>query len=353
MTATEVLQMKWYKELIGLVQTAASELTKRHDAQVPVLISEKVDLERKIKGWSQSLADPELPLRVRGHTVEQCDAALTRVAEIEWLIQNHEAETANLQEMVDPADVAERLDRLAAVLATTNPSAGSVELAHHIDRIDCYSDGRVVLRTCKLGALAGAVDFFSDEAAIVTNEQPPQGERSRPGIKQRRLSRRRLDAGSAPDPELKARAIWAANPRRFSKVDSRWFYERVFQIPKRLSWAEKNAPDVAARRKLGHTEEQLAEHFGKSLPTIRASLKIARKSDPELLALPRRMPRARWHEEHALEVAAQKAAGKGTNELVKIFGKSDTTIRAALNHAKLLAEQQDQGLLEERPPTSA
>ena len=351
MTATEVLKMRWFKELVSLVQTAASELTKWHDAQVPALVSEKADLERKIKGWSQSLADPDLPSRVRGHTVEQCDAALARIADIEWLIQNHEAETAELQEMVDPADVAERLDRLAGVLATTNPSAGSVELAHHVDRIDCYSDGRVVLRTCKLGALAGAVNFFSDEAMGATNGQP-QAERSSPGIKPRRLTRRRLDSGGAPDSELKARAIWATDPRRFAKLDSRWFEERVFQVPKRLSWAEKNAPKVAARRKLGHTEEQLAEHFGKTLPTIRASLKIARKSDPELLALPRRMPRARWHEDHALEVAAEKAAGNGTNELVKMFGKSDTTIRAALNHAKLLAKQPDQPLAEERPPTA-
>jgi hypothetical protein len=331
--------MKWFGQLIGLVQTAASELTKRHDAQIPLLVSEKADLERKIKGWSQSLADPDLPLRVRGHTVEQCDAALARVTEIEWLIQNHEAESRKLQAMVDPADVAERLDCLSGVLATTNPSAGSVELAHHIDRIDCFSDGGVVLRTCKLGALAGAVDFFSEEAAVATDGRPPQAERSGPGIKPRRLSRRRIDSGGAPDPALKARAIWAADPQRFAMLDSRWFEEHVFQVPKRLSWAEQFAPDVAAQRKLGHTEEQLAEHFGKTLPTIRKSLKFARKTDPELLAMPRRMPRARWHEEHALEVAAEKAAGKGTNELVKIFGKSDTTIRAALNHAKLLGAE--------------
>lgn len=59
--------------------------------------------------------------------------------------------------------------------------------------------------------------------------------------------------------------------------------------------------------------------------------------------LPRKMPRSRWHEEHALEVAAKKKAENlGTNELVAFFKKSDTTIRAGLEHACKLSEEATQ-----------
>jgi hypothetical protein len=40
-------------------------------------------------------------------------------------------------------------------LARNNPTLGNLELSMHIDRIDCYDDGKVVLRTCKLGAVRG------------------------------------------------------------------------------------------------------------------------------------------------------------------------------------------------------
>ena len=54
------------------------------------------------------------------------------------------------------------------------------------------------------------------------------------------------------------------------------------------------------------------------------------------------MARARWDEDHALEVATKGAEGLGTNELVEFFKKSDTTIRKALAHAaKLLAQTDD------------
>jgi hypothetical protein len=50
------------------------------------------------------------------------------------------------------------------------------------------------------------------------------------------------------------------------------------------------------------------------------------------------MARSRWHEDHAVEVAAKKKdENLGTNELVVFFRKSDTTIRAALDHARKLS----------------
>ena len=47
--------------------------------------------------------------------------------------------------------VAAQLTRLADLLGGDNPSCGNLELSMHIDRIDCFQDDKVDIRTCKLG----------------------------------------------------------------------------------------------------------------------------------------------------------------------------------------------------------
>jgi hypothetical protein len=74
-------------------------------------------------------------------------------------------------------DVLSRVEKLADVLAANNPTMGNLELSFHIDRIDCFSDGRVEMRTCKLGALTGAADLVADydggQARVVAASIPP------------------------------------------------------------------------------------------------------------------------------------------------------------------------------------
>ncbi len=77
--------------------------------------------------------------------------------------------------MVDAQQVVDRLNRLAEVLAAQNPSHTNLELSLHIDAIRCYQDGRVVVRTCKLGGLAGSTDLLARP-----QEVPPQGTPSDP-----------------------------------------------------------------------------------------------------------------------------------------------------------------------------
>jgi hypothetical protein len=99
------------------------------------------------------------------------------------------------------------------------------------------------------------------------------------------------------------------------------------------------AIEVATMRP-GKTHEKLAAVFGVTVPTIRKALDYAAEIDERFKDMPKKMPRSRWHEEHALEVAAKKKAENlGTNELVAFFAKSDTTIRAALEHARKLSGQ--------------
>ena len=338
MKESEVVQMRWFVELVAEIEEALNEMSKRTETQMPPLEDEKRELENQVKGWSQSLANPNLPINLRQHIEPQCDAALQRIADIDIAIDGRLAESRSLHTVADPSQVAERLSRLDKVLAGNNPPMGNIELAHHIDRIDCHADGKVVVRTCKLGALTEAVELFKQVGGS-SNGQSEQVKGRPNSVVPRRLTRRRVETGEAPTDELKARAIWATDPNRFAYLDERWFKEHMFHVPEPTFWAKEHAAEVAASRKLGATEQMLSDQFGVSLPTIRKSLRIARKSDPELLLLPRRMPRARWHEDHALEVAAKKAGGMSTEALAQFYDKSDTTIRHACKHAELLAAQ--------------
>jgi hypothetical protein len=341
MEASRIPKVQRYQELVAEVQAAYLERTRRYEQQTPPLENERGILEEQCKGWAQSLAKAELPVKLREHIEAQYNEAIERIEDIDIALAEKSAHENVLADVIAPSAVEEQLSRLAEVLAKNNPSMGNIELAHHIDRIDCFGSGKIVVRTCTLGVVAGAVDFLANQNGSQGRNAVSQAGVRR--VKPRRLTRRRLDSGEPVTEDLKARAAWATDPQRFADLDERWFEERVFTVPKRLSWVEEHAPEVAARRKLNETEQQLAEHFGKSLPTIRAALRIARKTDPELRTFPRRMPRARWHEEHALEVAAKKAAGLSIMQLAVDFGLSDTTIRSALNHAKLLATQQGDG----------
>ena len=79
--------------------------------------------------------------------------------------------------------------------------------------------------------------------------------------------------------------------------------------------------------------EELAREFSKSVPTIRQALRHAQAKGASLRELPARMPRRRWEEGHAAEVARLRAEGKSLKELVAHFGKSEPTIRKALRFA--------------------
>jgi DNA-directed RNA polymerase specialized sigma24 family protein len=107
-------------------------------------------------------------------------------------------------------------------------------------------------------------------------------------------------------------------------------------IGKALSWAEANAAEVVRLRVAGLTMAELAEKFGKAPPTIRSALEHGKAAQPGL-ELPRKAPRSRWAEDHAAEMMDLKLRGMSTDELAAHFGKSDTTIRAAVAHAKAAA----------------
>jgi DNA-binding CsgD family transcriptional regulator len=78
--------------------------------------------------------------------------------------------------------------------------------------------------------------------------------------------------------------------------------------------------------------EQLAEHFGKTVPTIRQALRYALDQDESLRSLPRKMQRPSWAVDHAEEVGRLHVEGLSVLQIARRLGKSEPTIRAALKH---------------------
>jgi predicted Rdx family selenoprotein len=242
---------------------------------LPTLERELQDLQDQVRGWSQSLAKSDLAPAVRSVIENDFSAALQRQRELERQLVEAKALRQRTRAVVEPDQVVTRLNRLAEVLAQNNPTRGNLELSMHIDQIRCHQDGRVIVRTCKLGALAGAVELLADPPArgAEPSAQPDLGS----GVKPRRRARLRIDSDDEDLELLRETAVMAADVHRFGGLGPEWFSEDAFQIPRKQYWSDKHAVEVAAKQQeTGWSLVKLAARFRKSVPTIRLALKKAR-----------------------------------------------------------------------------
>ena len=119
------------------------------------------------------------------------------------------------------------------------------------------------------------------------------------------------------------------DPGRFRFIPDGYVWTIDVTLPIKEWPSQKQAANIAAERLKGRTHEQLATAFGFSLPTIRKSLKLAEAEFRALRERPRKMARARWHEDHAAEVS-EAAKTMRLGELAQHFRKSGPTIKKAL-----------------------
>ena len=110
------------------------------------------------------------------------------------------APQAQVKQLVDPRRVVEALQRLEDILAAENASVVNLELGRHIERVDCYSDGRVVLQGTWVGLFDGATELLKGAADA----------RPMPRTAPRRRRRRRRRRGPAVRPHAPAGSIAAA-----------------------------------------------------------------------------------------------------------------------------------------------
>ena len=72
--------------------------------------------------------------------------------------------TKHVDDVLDPKAAIDRLQRLDALLAGSNPSDLNVELALHIESILVHPNGTVVMRTNRLGVFEGAVEILAGDS---------------------------------------------------------------------------------------------------------------------------------------------------------------------------------------------
>jgi DNA-binding CsgD family transcriptional regulator len=286
------------------------------------------------------LAKSDLPATVRSVVESEIASAQARQQEIEYELGDKER-VVTAASLLDPALVAEKLTKLADVLAVGNPNKTNLELAQHIDRIECDQDGTVVVRTCRLGALAPVRAWVE---ARDPNERgadpPPDGIR----VKTRRRTRLRFDGLSDEQTVDRSTVEFVADPDRFAGLGAQWFWEDVFHIPEKKSWAEENALVVAAKRaETRWSFDRLGKYFGKSKPTVKAAFRIAQGMDETAANLPKKMPRSKWEDTHYEEVAELKKKGLSMAAIARQLGMSPPMIKKALN----VAGRRHQELLDE------
>ena len=262
-----------FEVLIEMVRTELTD-TARSKQAVDRTSAELSEVSGQISGLNQSLGNPRLDSQVRTELETELKLALQRRESVQARLNEVELSAARANEIVREDLIRARLERLAEILDGTNANAANIVLAQHIDRIDCYRDGKVVMKTSKLGALAGATDLLRDPALL--NPSTNAGA-SQPGVWSSKPRRRSgLKVTDPNDAETVDAAYDATRPDRFAGLAEKWFWEDVFQAPDKRPWSEIHAVEVArcrAEHQLSH--EKLAKHFGVCKPTIGRALKIA------------------------------------------------------------------------------
>jgi hypothetical protein len=325
----------WFPDLVNQVQLEMHRQVEEQPDEGAAWEKERNELEERVAGWSLSLANPRLDSQLRADIENQYGHTKVRIAQLQNLMSEHASKDERLHNILDPEQVVDRLRRLGDIMAGNNPTQGNIELSHHIDRINCFAEGKVVLRSTPLGIFDGAVQLL----------RRPQGSGDlQPGangslgpmaqVQPRRRAQLRVEEPVSDDDSGQSN-LDIADPGRFTGLDASLFWEDVLEIPRSTSWAEAHAAEVA-RLRATKTMEQLAEHFDKTIPTIRSALRKAVEAGVVTADLPKKLPRRRWANDHAAEVAQLHQSGMSIAALAKHFSKSEPTIGVALRHAATL-----------------
>ena len=264
----------WLPELVDQVRAAFEKLGEGRDEQRPALEHEVRQIRSQERGWAESLANPDLSSPVRAALETEWAAAIERRQQIEGNLAENQNREEEVDRLVEPQQVLERLERLADVLGSNNPTMGNLELSLHIDRIDCRQDGAVNMRMCKLGMLTEAIGLLAEPAMVADGEPTIDDRNGKRARKPRRRGRLRTHDSDHDGVDMRALADFVADTERFAGLGDEWFWQDDFQIPgPPPSWAAKYAERVFQRRQQGNLSyAKLAREFGVTSQTTRAAV---------------------------------------------------------------------------------
>ena len=328
---------QWLEQLRSQIASEQHRILENGSDKSALRRDELRKLDKQLEGWSQSLANPQLPESVRRGLETRFEAAQQRQQEISSRLANESSFADTRDPLIEENELIRLVDEIDVVLAEYNPTAVHVELAKHIAAITIEPGGRIELLGKKLGV------FGESSRVLRAGVDPSPNEAlARPqfaGVTPRRRGRL---LGSVPlatsDAHRGENAATLPEEPEFSETrigDSESSPEDDSLMVSWRSWSDRHAAEVADLRKNGWTHARLAQRFSVSVPTIRKALRIAATSDSACASLPNKMPRARWPERHFREVAELRSQGRSLRELVEHFGRSEPLIREALRIARI------------------
>lgn len=285
----------WLPQLLADIRGELLHDAEQRQAQRPLLEREYSELNDRIHGWNESLGNPELAQAVRQHLERQFQDAMERQREIEAELAALNHEVTCVEQQLDANMVIKQLQRLADVLAGVNPTEINMELTRHVEAIRVHANGTVVMRTHRLGVFEGLAERLAEPIAPSSggtpSEDASEGLSSAGGDGNDDAHAHNGNGVVHPRSTLPPRRAtswnFAAPPALFSQVLSvgqvrlpeRWVDDYVVRMPEKHTWSVLNAAKVAELRAQGWTQQRLADHFGKSIPTIRKALRLAAEQD--------------------------------------------------------------------------
>jgi DNA invertase Pin-like site-specific DNA recombinase len=224
----------WLSCLSAEVRDEIDARAKGQGDPRPSLTTELGQIDEQVRGWSISLGNANLSSSIRAALEDLLGPALERRRQVECQLAELEATRSQLDEILDESVVLDRLRRLEVVLANGNVAEGNRELRRVIDRVLCYADGRVEMRTVRLGLFEGATAWLNPTTKI----NPTANDSSR---------------------------YWT-DPVDYVKPPRHAY----------RSWVGDHAAEVLTKRQeTGWNVRQLCDHFGKCRETIDKALALA------------------------------------------------------------------------------
>lgn len=142
----------WYPELRADVEAVLGELSSADSGKPGRLERELVSIQERRVGWNKSLSDPHLPASIRDEIHREYESDLDREQEIERELSALSNRKSYVASILNPETILDRLNRLDEVLGGENATMTNLELSLHMDSINCFDDGRVTMKVCRLRA---------------------------------------------------------------------------------------------------------------------------------------------------------------------------------------------------------
>jgi hypothetical protein len=154
------------------VRHALGQLNQARGDSQPALHKEIAAIVDQQSGWKQSLANKDLHSRIREELTAAWTASIEREEEIRAMLAEKEGFRDVLEQSFDTKTIQGRLKRLDQVLTDNAPTLANIELSLHIDHIECFPDGHVVMRTCKLGLLDDICELLVESQEVAPYTSP-------------------------------------------------------------------------------------------------------------------------------------------------------------------------------------